>query len=48
MIENLPGGGKGSRYVYPAVEDVFPAVQAGVLRSLDVAASKINRKLDRI
>lgn len=48
MIENLPGGGKGSRYVYPAVEDVFPAVQAGVLRSLDSAASKINRKLDRI
>jgi hypothetical protein len=47
MIEHLPGG-KGSRYVYPAVEDVFPAVQAGVLRSLDSAASKINRKLDRI
>jgi len=47
MIENL-GGGKGSRYVYPAVEDVFPSIQAGVLRSLDNAASKINRKLDRI
>jgi hypothetical protein len=47
MIENLDGG-KGSRYVYPAVEDVFPAIQAGVLRSLDTAASKINRKLDRI
>jgi hypothetical protein len=48
MIANLPGGGTGSRYVYPAVEAVFPVVQLGVLRSLDVAASKINRKLDRI
>jgi len=48
MINNLPGGGKGSRYVYPAVEAVFPLVQAGVLRSLDAAAAKINRKLDRI
>jgi hypothetical protein len=47
MINNLPGG-KGSRYVYPAVEAVFPLVQAGVLRSLDAAAAKINRKLDRI
>ena len=47
MIRNLPGT-KGSRFIYPAVEDKFPQMQAQVLKTLEKAAAKINRKLDRI
>jgi len=47
MIRALPGS-KGSRFIYPAVEDKFPQMQAQVLKSLEKAAAKINRKLDRI
>lgn len=47
MIRALPGS-KGSRYIYPAVERKFPQIQIQVLKVLDTAAAKINRKLDRI
>ncbi len=46
MIENLPH--KASRYVFPAVESMMPEIQVKVLKSIEEAASQINRKLDRI
>ena len=46
MINQL--GKKASRYVYGPVESDLPAIQMEVLKSLDVAASLINRKLDRL
>jgi hypothetical protein len=46
MIENL--GGKASRYVFPAVESMMPEIEVKVLKSIEVAAAEINRKLDRI
>lgn len=46
LIRNLPN--KASRYAYPAVEQRFPAIQAGVLALLDTTAAKINKRLDRI
>jgi hypothetical protein len=46
LIRNLPN--KASRYAYPAVEEKFPVIQAGILAMLDVTAAKINRRLDRI
>lgn len=48
MIRKLDTKGKGSRYTYPAVEASFLKVQAQVLRTVDVAVGKINRKLGRI
>lgn len=49
MIRKLnESSGKASRYTYPAVEKSFVKVQAQVLRTLDKAVAKINRKLDRI
>lgn len=49
MIRKLDqSAGKGSRYTYPAAEDTFLQVQAEVLRTVDSATAKINRKLDRI
>jgi len=46
LIRNLPN--KASRYAYPAVEEKFPVIQAGVLALLDTTAAKMNRRLDRI
>lgn len=46
LIRNLPG--KASRYAYPAVEAKYPAIQAGVLLTLEQTVAKINRRLDRI
>jgi hypothetical protein len=48
MIRKLDSKGKGSRYTYPAAEASFLAVQSQVLKTLDVAVAKINRKLGRI
>jgi hypothetical protein len=48
MIRKLDTKGKASRYTYPAAEASFLKVQAQVLRTVDVAVSKINRKLGRI
>jgi len=47
MKEQL-GSGKGSRYVYPAVESMIPAMSREVKNVIDVAVLKINRKLDTI
>lgn len=46
MIRNLPG--KPSRYAYPAVEAEMPQITENITNIIDVAAQKINRKLDRI
>ena len=48
MIRKLDSKGKGSRYTYPAAEASFVKVQAQVLRTVDIAVGKINRKLGRI
>jgi hypothetical protein len=44
MIRNL--GSTPSRYVYPSVEQQLPQIQADVFKSLEIAASVINRKLN--
>jgi hypothetical protein len=48
MIRKLDSKGKGSRYTYPAAEASFLGVQAQVLKTVDVAVGKINRRLGRI
>jgi hypothetical protein len=48
MIRKLDTKGKASRYTYPAAEASFLAVQSQVLKTVDDAVAKINRKLGRI
>jgi len=48
MIRKLDTKGKASRYTYPAAEASFIGVQAQVLKTVDDAVAKINRRLGRI
>jgi hypothetical protein len=48
MIRKLDTKGKASRYTYPAAEVSFIGVQAQVLKTVDDAVAKINRRLGRI
>jgi hypothetical protein len=48
MIRKLNLKGKASRYTYPAAEGSFLKVQAQVLKTVDIAVGKINRRLGRI